>query len=413
MKKGWEKKTLKETAKVIGGYSFRSSEFKKSGKYQVIRMGNVRPGTIRPDENPVFIDSLDEKILNRAQLLPNDVIITQTGTKKKRDYGYTAIVDSDNYLLNQRIAAIRFSDYYLPKFFLYYSWTNFFKDQYFSNETGTVGQGNVGINAITDALVPFCKLTEQKRIVKILDEAFAAIDKAKANAEKNLKNAKELFESLCNKELWLQNINSPQKVLSEIVDNNRGGVKIGPFGSALKIGELVDKGNIRVLYIENIVNNKFDWKKEKYITTEKFNELKNYEVFSGDVLITIMGTIGRTAIVPENLGKSIISSHLIKITPNQKLITSEYLNYSLNSNPFVVQQLYGQAKGSIMKGINSTIIKNLLITIPFIKEQILIVKKLDALSAETKKLEAIYQMKIEDLEKLKKSILQKAFDGQL
>ena len=216
MKKGWEKKALKETAKVIGGYSFRSSEFNKSGKYQVIRMGNVRPGTIRPDENPVFIDSLDEKILNRAQLLPNDVVITQTGTRKKRDYGYTAIVDSDNYLLNQRIAAIRFSDNYLPKFFLYYSWTNFFKDQYFSNETGTVGQGNVGISAITDALIPFCKLSEQKRIVTILDEAFTAIDKAKANAEKNLQNSRELFDSYLNNAFANPGEDWKEKTLGEV-----------------------------------------------------------------------------------------------------------------------------------------------------------------------------------------------------
>ncbi len=181
--------------------------------------------------------------------------------------------------------------------------------------------------------------------------AFASIVKAKANAEQNLKNASKNYL----KHYAIKNYGSNVKTIQEKYCGNlliliRVELKIGPFGECFKIHELIDNGDVRVLYIENIVNNKFDWEKEKYITANKFIELKNYEVFPGDVLITIMGTIGRTAIVPENLGRSIISSHLIKITPNQKLITSEFLNYSLNLNPYVVQQLFGQAKGAIMKG---------------------------------------------------------------
>jgi type I restriction enzyme S subunit len=195
----WEEKKLGEIAKVIGGFSFKSKDFKKSGKYQVLRMGNVRPGIIRPNEKPVFINSLDENILNRSLLKPNDVIITQTGTKKKRDYGYTAIIDNTNYLLNQRIAAIRFDGNYSPKFFLYYSWTNYFKDQYFLNETGTVGQGNVGINAITDALVPFCKLSEQNLFVKKIDDLLLQSRKLGTIYQQKLADLEELKKSILQK----------------------------------------------------------------------------------------------------------------------------------------------------------------------------------------------------------------------
>ena len=130
-------------------------------------MGNVRPGIIRENESPVFIDELDDKALSKALLMPKDVIITQTGTKKKRDYGFTVIIEKENYLLNQRIASIRFSDKYLSKFFLYFSWTKIFKDQYFAKETGAVGQGNVGIDAITEAIVPLIPVNEQKMIIDI------------------------------------------------------------------------------------------------------------------------------------------------------------------------------------------------------------------------------------------------------
>ena len=65
---GWEEKKLGAIAKVIGGYSFKSSDFLKQGKYQVIRMGNVRPGIIRENVGPVFINELEEDILKRALL---------------------------------------------------------------------------------------------------------------------------------------------------------------------------------------------------------------------------------------------------------------------------------------------------------------------------------------------------------
>ena len=194
-----DKRTVSELAKVIGGYSFKSTDFKKEGKYQVIRMGNVRPGIIRENESPVFIDELDDKALSKALLLPNDVIITQTGTKKKRDYGFTVIIEKENYLLNQRIASIRFSDKYLPKFFLYFSWSNIFKDQYFANETGTVGQGNVGIGAITEAIVPFIPVNEQKMIIDSIDELRIETQKLEAVYQKKIDDLEELKKSILQK----------------------------------------------------------------------------------------------------------------------------------------------------------------------------------------------------------------------
>ena len=190
---------ISKVAKVIGGYSFKSVDFKKLGKYQVIRMGNVRPGIIRENESPVFINDIDDKALAKALLLPNDVIITQTGTKKKRDYGFTVMIEKTNYLINQRIAAIRFSELYLPKFFLYFSWTNIFKDQYFANETGTVGQGNVGIGAITDAKIPFISIKQQEKIIEKIDALRTETQKLESVYQKKIADLEELKKSILQK----------------------------------------------------------------------------------------------------------------------------------------------------------------------------------------------------------------------
>lgn len=194
-----ERWTIKELAKVIGGYSFKSKDFKKEGQYQVIRMGNVRPGIIRENENPVYINDLDAKVLSRALLQPDDVIITQTGTKKKRDYGFTVIIEKDNYLLNQRIAAIRFDELYLPKFFLYFSWTDLFKDQYFANETGTVGQGNDGIKAITDSEVPFLSLERQEQIIENIELIHSETQSLEAIYQNKMDDLEELKKSILQK----------------------------------------------------------------------------------------------------------------------------------------------------------------------------------------------------------------------
>ena len=181
-KEGWEEKTLKELSEIQSGYAFKSSDFKSSGKYQVIRMGNVRPGVIRYNESPVFInEELDEKAKEKALLQIGDMIITQTGSRNKRDYGFTVLIEKDNLLLNQRIARIRVKDKLLNKYLLYYSWTDYFRDQYFANEGGTVGQGNVGMDAIKDNIIPLPSLQEQQSIVSFLDSLNETVNTLQQN----------------------------------------------------------------------------------------------------------------------------------------------------------------------------------------------------------------------------------------
>ena len=102
---------------------------------------------------------------------------------------------------------------------------------------------------------------------------------------------------------------------------------MGPFGSSLKTHELLDFGKIKTLWIENIVNDEFTWNYQKFISKEKYQELKGFTVKPNDILITMMGTLGKVAIVPKDIGTAIISSHLLKITLEQQKIIPLFLFY--------------------------------------------------------------------------------------
>ena len=195
--KSFDRKPMKEISTAFGGAAFKSGDFLSEGKYQVIKIGNVRPGVVRLLERPAFIDNIEG--YERYLLQKGDVIITLTGTRKKRDYGFSVIVAQDNLLLNQRVAAIRFSKDYLPKFFMYYSWTRFFQDDFFAGETGNVGQGNVGMKAITETLIPYCSTEEQSNVIAAIESRLSICDKLEAIVDESLDKAKALRQSILKK----------------------------------------------------------------------------------------------------------------------------------------------------------------------------------------------------------------------
>jgi type I restriction enzyme S subunit len=164
--------------------------------------------------------------------------------------------------------------------------------------------------------------------------------------------------------------------LEKLAAKEKAAIKIGPFGSQLKKTELVNSG-IHVVGIENVLSNKFDGLGNRFITYEKFQTLSSVEVKPGDILITMMGTIGKVAIVPNGTSRSIMDSHLLRFRPNLDLCTPEYIAWLIKGNTGTLAALNGRAHGAIMKGLNSSIIKSLPATLPPYSEQRRIVKILD------------------------------------
>ncbi|ACS79478.1 restriction endonuclease subunit S [Maridesulfovibrio salexigens] len=274
----------------------------------------------------------------------------------------------------------------------------------------TLNRNNVHSESI---LIP-SDSSEQKRIVGILDKAFASIDKAIANTEKNLANARELFERLVADSIFVDPDAQQweSKLVADLAVKEKGSMRTGPFGSQLLHKEFVDEG-IAVLGIDNAVKNEFSWGKHRFITDEKYEQLSRYTVHPGDVIITIMGTCGRCAVIPDDIPLAINTKHLCCITLDHDICLPEYLHAYFLYHPTAISFLTSKAKGAIMSGLNMGIIKKLPVRLPSLKEQKDIVGKVSEAKQNYLKMTQLYQQKLTNLQDLKQSILQKAFAGEL
>ena len=248
--------------------------------------------------------------------------------------------------------------------------------------------------------IPLPPLPEQQRIVSILDEAFAAIARAKANAEQNLQNAKELFESYLQGVFEKKGDVWEEKKLGEVYD-----VRDGTHDSPKYHNQ-----GFPLVTSKNLKNHKLTFDDIKFISeTDYFNINKRSKVDVGDVLFAMIGTIGNPVVIEDEPNYAIKNVALFKVGNNQ---SSYFLKYFLDSKQ-TIDKMRQDAKGTTQKFVGLGYLRSFPILIPPFKDQQTIVRQLDALRAETQKLEAVYQKKMDDLEELKKSILQKAFAGEL
>lgn len=170
-----------------------------------------------------------------------------------------------------------------------------------------------------------------------------------------------------------------------LIDGYKG-IKIGPFGSALKLEDMVENG-YRVYGQENVIKRDFTLGKRR-ISKLKFDSMGVYRVFPGDILVTMMGTSGKCEIVPDDIDEGIIDSHLLRLGLKKELILPRFFKILIDETDEIKYQIKIQGKGSIMHGLNSSIVKSLQVPIPPIKEQESI---LDFLDYETARIDTLIE----------------------
>ena len=337
----------------------------------------------------------------RYTAVNGDVLICEGGYP-----GRAAIWTDDEPIYFQKaLHRVRFHEPERNKWFVYYL--------HFRDLEGTLSKhfNGAGIQHFTgEALakfeLPVPPLPEQQRIVGILDEAFEGIATAKANAEKNLQNARTLFES------HLDSVfNQPAKgwLVTTIIDAT-GGVFTGPFGSLLHKRDYVENG-IPLVNPAHITETGIEPDLRKTVSNESIVRLSAYVMREGDIVIGRRGEMGRCALVTSVEDGWLCGTGSFFIKPSA-VCDTRYLVRFLRSQG-CRESLEKLAGGAVMPNLSNSALGNLKFYLPPIEAQMGILRAIDELHEETQRLETLYHQKLTALDALKKSLLHQAFSGAL
>jgi type I restriction enzyme S subunit len=397
---------LSSVADVIRGVTFSKKDVQSSpgdGLAPVLRAGNIQ-GQLRLNDDLVFVSK--QKISAKQKLRAGDIVMC-TSSGSSDVVGKSAFLEQDwDGSFGAFCAAIRArSDWCEPRYLYHYLQTPDFR-LWTSNSSG-INIKNIRKSELDGVLIPLPRIEEQRRIAAILDKA-DAIRRKRANTACL---ADDLATSAFIHMVGYLNSDYGDWVpmhIEQLAENRKGSMRTGPFGSALLHGEFVDEG-VAVLGIDNAVRNSFAWDERRFITVEKYAELKRYRVFPGDVIITIMGTTGRSAVVPDDIPEAITTKHLATITCDRRKVLPEFLSFAIHSDPQIIRQIKRANKGAIMDGLNLSIIKQLEINVPPICTQEAFVRALRM----TTRLKDESSSIIGSGESLFTSLSQRAYRGEL
>ncbi len=312
--------------------------------------------------------------------------------------------------------------------YLYYILHSFDLKKGFYGMGSGVRQG-LNYDEVKTIKVPLPPKATQQRIAEYLDSKCAQIDSIIEESKKSIEEYKAwkqsvIFEAVTGKNLdckkkdsgieWIGEIPEGWEIrqIRNVILRGKNGIKIGPFGSTLT-NKTEANYPYNIYGQANLVSNDFSFTKNT-VSKQVFEELKNYEVIAGDICLSMMGTIGKCRTVPKGIKQGIIDSHLIKIRLDAKIITNSYFEYVYDKDysGLCYQQMQHDKKGSIMDGLNTTIVKSLLIPLPSITEQETIAKMLDSKCAQIDSLIAEKELLITDLTEYKKSLIFEVVTGK-
>ncbi len=392
----WQTKKLGDVCDLAtGGTPSRAKPHYFDGDIKWLLSGDIHQGEIFDCEARITPEGMDN---SNAKILPlNSVLIALNGQGKTR--GTVALLRTKA-TCNQSLVSIspKVSSALLPEF-LYLNLHGRYEE--IRKMTGDTGNDRRGLNMliIRNIKISVPPIPEQKRIVKTLDDVFKKLAEAKENAEKNLQNSKELFESYLNnvfanpaKDWEEKNLDEVCVISSKLIDPREKKyidlIHVGAGNIETMSGHLIE---LKTAQIEKLISGKFLFNDKMVL----YSKIRPYLM---------------KVVRPDFDG--LCSADIYPLLPREKILSRDFLYYLLLSCEFTKYAISGSGRAGMPK-VNREHLFAFTFFLPPLLEQNEIVKKLDALSAETNKLGKIYKQKLTDLEELKKSVLSKAFTGEL
>ncbi len=402
MKAGWEVKPLGEVCEYARGLTYKKADEVEHSTNRVLRANNIDRDANVLDFSEIKYIREDFEIPSAKKVSEGSILIC-TASGSKSHLGKVALVDTDqDFAFGGFMGLITPKSDLFPKF-LYYAMTSQSYLDFIDRSTDGANINNLKFSQLSDFTFPIPPLEEQKRIVAVLDAAFEGLTRAKENAETNLQNARELFESMAQavfeigEKQWLQ-----ATLPSVCSDFGRGKSKHRPrnepslYGGDypfLQTGDLSQAGRTVSRFSQTY--------SEKGLAQSKLWP-------SGTICIAIVGaTIGESAVtgMPACFPDSVIG-----MVPDPTKAQSAYVQHLLEHYK---DDLKAAGEGSARDNINLATFKDWAFPMPSVEQQAAIVEKLNRANQIADSLAAQYKAKLQDIADLRQSLLQKAFAGEL
>lgn len=390
MKKGWQTKTIGEMCEVIAGQSPKGKFYNSEGNGLPFYQGKKEFGE-KFIEAPSTWTTQTTKIAKEGDILMS--VRAPVGPVN---------FSTEDICIGRGLAAIR-SGSQLDSDFLFYQLLHL--QPKIAGKEGAVF-ASINKAEIEGLPLAFVPLPEQQRIVGLLDDAFAGLATAKANAEKSLQNARDLFQSHLQFIFTQRGPGWVEKPLAELCDSSR----VITYG-VIKLGDEVADG-VPCLRTSNVRWLRIETEGMKRIAPSLSSEYSRTILKGGEVLVNVRGTLGGVAVVKPGMAGWNVSREVAVVPVNSSRVNPAFLSYLIGSGTSQ-HWLGGVKKGAAYIGINIEDLRLLPVNAPKMEKQLEVVKHLDSMQEETQRLAAIYSRKLAALEALKKSLLYQAFTGEL
>ena len=375
--RSWNIKRIKYLAQLkgrIGWQGLTSDEYTDVGPFLITGVDFSNGGINW--ENCVHITEERWAEAPEIHIKNGDLLITKDGT-----VGKVAIVENlqGKASLNSGVLLIKTSDEYSKKFLYWALLSEEFWTWFRLKNAGNSTIIHLYQNDFAEFSYTFPDITEQQAIADFLDKECAQIDSIAADLEKQIELLQQYKKSLITETVtkgldksvpmkdsrleWLGKIPAHWnfKRLKFMLENSSDSMKVGPFGSALSGSDFTDEGkwvyNQRVVLDNNFSEN------TTFVSEEKFQEMRSFAVYPGDILITTRGTIGKVAIVPEGANEGILHPCIIKFRVDKEMIIPELLQLIFNESDFVKDQFTLMSNATTIEVIYSYSLKDILLPV--------------------------------------------------
>ncbi|WP_277816968.1 restriction endonuclease subunit S [Sphingomonas ursincola] len=385
----WPKAPLGELLEVQNGFAFSSKQFSESSGFPLIRIRDLK------DNGATAVGFLGN--YDADYVVGNgDLLIGMDGEFRCYEWG------GGPALLNQRVCRLRRFDSRLHPRFLFYGINRYLKE--IEDQTSFTTVKHLSSKTIKGIDFPLPALEQQKRIVAVLDQAFAALDRARALTEANLADAEEVFESVRFSIFDKVEKSHPAKSLGQICSR----VSVGHVGETSK--HYVETDGIPFLRSQNVRPSGLDLDGTRYISSEFHSKLKKSQLVGGELLFVRVGANrSDCCLVPKGLGPMNCANVVFAKPVEGEL---QYLEAFCQSRQGK-DRLLGMTTGSAQGVINTKSVATLNVPMPPIDVQQDVAQNLGKVRQMTNALARAFSYQINDITDLRQSLLQKAFAGEL